>query len=103
MQDIAAEEEQASPAQDESSGSSAFEPWEELEDPHPPEKRVRTLSPEYDHAEELPKRTQCRCKKTHRVMEETSVLAAAHSEKPEAEPTMGPLSPNRSHRRRRDV
>src|SRR6266542_525627 len=61
MQDVAAEEEQAPPAQDESSGSSASEPWEEPEDPHPPEKRVRTLSPEYDHAEELPKRTQCRC------------------------------------------
>ena len=40
MQVIAAEEEQAPPAQDESSGSSASEPWEEPEDPHPPEKRV---------------------------------------------------------------
>src|SRR5438132_4866229 len=38
MQDIVAEEEQAPPAQDKSYGSSASEPWEEPEDPHPPEK-----------------------------------------------------------------
>ena len=38
MQDVAAEEEQASPAQDESSDSSASGEWVEPEDPHPPEK-----------------------------------------------------------------
>ena len=58
MQDVAAEEEQALPAQDESSVSSVSEPWEEPEDPHPLEKRVRSSSPEYDPAEELPKRSQ---------------------------------------------
>src|SRR5438105_2481770 len=44
MKNVAAEEEQAPPAQDESSGSSASEPWEEQEDPHPLEKRVRSSS-----------------------------------------------------------
>src|SRR6266540_2211794 len=80
MQDVAAEEEQAPPAQDESSGSSASKLWEEPKDPHPPEKRVRRSSPDYDPAEELPKTYERRCKKTSRVMEETPVLAAAHSE-----------------------
>ena len=90
MQDIAAEEEQAPPAQDESSISSSSEPWEELEDPHPPEKRVRRSSPDYDPAEDLPKTYECRRKKTRHVMEETTVSAAAHSEEHEAQTTTGP-------------
>ena len=90
MQDVAAEEEQAPAVEDESSSSSASEPWVEPEDPHPPEKWVRSSSPDYDPAEEVSKRSQHRRKKPRRVMEETSVLAAAHSEEPEAEPTMGP-------------
>ena len=55
MQDIAAEEEQPSPAQEESSDSSASGEWDEPEDPHPPEKRVRRSSPDYDPAKERPK------------------------------------------------
>ncbi len=43
MQDVAAEEEQASPAQDESFDSSASGEWVEPEDPHPPEKRARRV------------------------------------------------------------
>src|SRR6266540_4105860 len=46
MEDVVAEEEQASPVQDESSGSSAPGQWEEPEDPHPPEKRPRRSSPD---------------------------------------------------------
>ena len=38
MQDVAAEEEQPSPAQAESFDSSASREWNELKDPHPPEK-----------------------------------------------------------------
>src|SRR5438105_2520274 len=68
MQDVAAEEEQASLAQDESSDSSASGEWVELEDPHPPEKRARRLSPDYDPAEERPKAYKCQRKKTYRVM-----------------------------------
>src|SRR6266540_2915306 len=68
MEDVVAEEEQASPAQDESSGSSAPEQWEEPEDPHPPEKRPRRSSPDYDPAEELPKTYQRRRKRTRRVV-----------------------------------
>src|SRR5438105_9403081 len=75
MQDVAVEEEQASLAQDESSGSSASEQWVEPEDPHPLEKRVRRSSP--DPAEDLPKTYECRRKKIRRVMEETPVSAAA--------------------------
>src|SRR6266508_4443089 len=52
MQDVAVEEEQASPAQDESSDSSASGEWVEPKDPHPPEKRARRSSPDYDPAEE---------------------------------------------------
>ena len=60
MQDVVAEEEQAPPAQDESSGSSSSDRWEEPEDEDRVhvEKRVHILSPEYDPAEELPKRSQ---------------------------------------------
>ena len=60
MQDIAAEKEQPSPTQDESSDSSASGEWDEPEDPHPPEKRVRRSSPNYDPAEEQPKTYECR-------------------------------------------
>ncbi len=60
MQDVAAEEEQPSPAQAESSDSSASGEWNEPEDPHPPEKRVRTSSPDYDPAEDRPKTYQRR-------------------------------------------
>src|SRR5438132_11062491 len=55
MQDVAAEEEQPSLGQDESSDSSASGEWKESEDPHPPEKRVRRSSPNYDHVKERPK------------------------------------------------
>ena len=55
MQDVATEEEQPSPAQDESSDSSASEEWVEPEDPHPPEKRVRRSSPNYNPTKDLPK------------------------------------------------
>ena len=41
MQDVAAEGEQPSPAQAKSSDSSTSGEWNEPEDPHPPEKRVR--------------------------------------------------------------
>src|SRR6266511_2871914 len=54
MEDVVAEKEQASPTQDESSGSSAPGEWEEPEDPHPPEKRPRRSSPDYDPTEEVP-------------------------------------------------
>src|SRR5438105_13734362 len=54
MQDVAAEEEQPLPAQDESSDSSMSGEWKEPEDPHPPEKRVRRSSPDYHPAEDLP-------------------------------------------------
>src|SRR6266540_6069872 len=64
MQDVAAEEEQASLAQDESSDSSASGEWVEPEDPHPPGKRARRLSPDYDPAEELPKTYERQRKKT---------------------------------------
>ena len=57
MQDVVAEEEQVPAIEDESSGSSASEPWVKPEDPHPPEKRVCSSSPEYDPTEELPKRS----------------------------------------------
>src|SRR6266540_1425629 len=87
MQDVAAEEEQASPAQDESSDSSASGEWMEPEDPHPLEKRVHRLSPNYDPAEDLPKTYEHRQKKTRRMMEETPVSAAAHSEEHEAQTT----------------
>ena len=50
MQDVAAEEEQ-----DESSDSSAVSgEWVEPEDPHPPEKRARRSSADYDPTEERP-------------------------------------------------
>src|SRR6266540_3524553 len=52
MEDVVAEEEQASPAQDESSGSSTPEEWDEPEDPHPPEKRPHRSSHDYDPTEE---------------------------------------------------
>src|SRR6266540_6445250 len=52
MQDVAAEEEQPSPGQDESSDSSVSGEWKEPEDPHPPEKRVRRSSPDYDPTKE---------------------------------------------------
>ena len=84
MQDIVAEEEQAPLAQDESSGSSASELWEEPEDPHPPEKRVRRSSPDYDPVEDVPKTYERHHKKTRHVMEETPVSAAAHSEEHKA-------------------
>src|SRR6266508_487074 len=90
MQDVAAEEEEGHAAKDEASDSSASGSWAEPEDPYPPEKRIRRSSPDYDPAEELPKRYQCRRKKTRRVMEETSVSAAAHSAQPESQPTTGP-------------
>src|SRR6266540_7484230 len=91
MQDVAAEEEQPSLAQDEPSDSSASGEWKEPEDPHPPEKRVRTSSPDYDPAEDVPKTYEHRRKRTHRVIEETPVSAAAHSEEHEAQTTMGPF------------
>src|SRR6266542_2775936 len=70
MQDVQAQAEQALPAQDEpegphpdeSSDSSAPGEWEELKDPHPPEKRPRRLSLDYDPAEERPKTNVRRCK-----------------------------------------
>ena len=68
MEDVVAEEEQALPAQDESSGSSAPRQWEEPEDPHPPEKRPRRSSPDDDPTEEVPKTYQCRRKRTRRVV-----------------------------------
>src|SRR6266540_7200202 len=80
MQDVAAEEEQPSLAQAESSDSSASGEWNESKDPHPPEKRVRTSSPDYDPAKDVPKIYERRRKRTRRVMEETPVSAAAHSE-----------------------
>jgi len=55
MQDVAAEEEQPSPAQAESSDSSASGEWNESEDPHPPEKRVHRSSPDYNPVEERSK------------------------------------------------
>ena len=54
MQDVAAQEEEGHAAKDEASGSSASGSWHEPEDPHPPEKRIRRSSPDYDPAEELP-------------------------------------------------
>src|SRR5436190_17629956 len=90
MQDIATEEEQPSPAQDEASASSASGEWKEPEDPHPPEKRIRRSSPDYDPAEDLPKTYERRRKKTRRMMEETPGSAAAHSEEHEAQTTTGP-------------
>src|SRR5438128_1934994 len=90
MEDVVAEEEQASPAQDESSGSSAPGEWEEPEDPHPPEKRPCRSSPDYDPAEEVPKTYQRRRKRTRRVVSKTPVSAAAHSVQPESQPTTGP-------------
>ena len=90
MQVIVAEEGQALPAQDESSGSSESGVWVEPEDPHPPEKWVRSSSPNYDLDEEVLKRSLRRRKKTCRVMEERSVSAAGHSEEPKAEPMEGP-------------
>ena len=77
MQDVAAEEEQ-----DESSDSSATPgEWVEPEDPHPPEKRPRRSSPDYDPAEELPKTYQRRRKRTRRV------VSTGPSE---SQPSMGP-------------
>src|SRR5438128_2836545 len=90
MQDVAAEEEQALLAQDESSGSSASEPWEEPEDPHPPEKRVHRSSPDYDPTEDLPKTYERRRKKTRRMTEDTLVSAAAHNEEHKAQTITGP-------------
>ena len=90
MQDVAAEEEQPSPAQVESSDSSASKEWNEPEDPHPPEKRVRRSSPDYDPAEDRPKTYQHRRKKTRRMMEETPESAATHSEEHEAQTTTDP-------------
>src|SRR6266542_2740004 len=87
MEDVVAEEEQALPAQDESSGSSAPRQWEEPEDPHPPEKRPRRSSPDYDPAEEVPKTYQRRHKRTRRVMDSSM---APHSESQEAQTTTGP-------------
>ena len=89
-QAIAAEEEQALAAKDESSGSSASELWVEPEDPHPPEKRIRRSSPDYDPAEQLPKTYERRHKRTRRVVRKTSVSAAAHSAQPESQPTTAP-------------
>src|SRR5438128_2230445 len=90
MQDVAAGEEQPSPAQYESSDSSASGEWKEPEDPHPPEKRVRRSSPDYDPAEDLPKTYESQRKKTHRMMEETPGSVAAHNEEHEAQTTTGP-------------
>src|SRR6266540_3831606 len=90
MQDVAAKEEEGHAAEDEASGSSASGSWHEPEDPHPPEKRIRRSSPDYDPAEELPKIYECRHKRIHRVVRKTSVSAAAHSAQPESQPTMGP-------------
>src|SRR6266508_1491018 len=73
MQDVAAEEEEGHEAEDEASGSSASGSWDKPEDPHPPEKRIRRSSPDYDLAEELPKRYECRRKRTRHVMDPTSV------------------------------
>src|SRR6266540_2488947 len=87
MEDVVAEEEQVSPAQDESSGSSAPGQWEEPEDPHPPEKRPRRSSPDYDPAEERPKTYVRRRKRTRRVMDSST---APHSESQEAQTTTGP-------------
>ena len=87
MEDVVAEEEQASPAQDESSDSSAPEEWKEPEDPHPPEKRPRRSSPDYDPAEERPKTYVRRRKRTRRVMDSST---APHSESQEAQTTTGP-------------
>ena len=90
MEDVVAEEEQASPAQDESSGSSAPGEWEEPEDPHPPEKRPRRSSPDYDPTEEVSKTYQCRRKRTRRIVSKTPVSAAIHSVQPESQPSTGP-------------
>src|SRR5438105_701781 len=59
MQDVVAEEEQASPAQDELSDSPVPREWEESENPHPPEKRARMSSPDYNLAEERSKTYEC--------------------------------------------
>src|SRR6266498_4582613 len=67
MQDVAAEEEEGHAAEDEASGSSALGLWVDPEDPHPPEKRIRRSSPDYDPAKELPKRYEHRHKRTRRV------------------------------------
>src|SRR6266508_3044350 len=90
MEDVVAEEEQASPAQDESSGSSAPGQWEEPEDPHPPEKLPLRSSPDYDPAEEVPKTYQRRHKRTCRVVSKTPVSAAVHSVQPKSQPSTGP-------------
>ena len=92
MQDVTVEKEQAPPAQDESSGSSSSDSWQEPEDEDRVhvEKRVRTSSPDYDPAEDVPKTYERRWKKTHRVMEETPVSAATHSEEHEPQTTTGP-------------
>src|SRR6266508_6210510 len=95
MEDVVAEEEQASPAQDEpedpnpdeSSDSSAPGEWHEPEDPHPPEKRPRRSSPDYDPAEERSKTYVRQRKKTRRVMDSS---VAPHSESQEAPTTTGP-------------
>src|SRR5438132_10009300 len=79
MEDVVEEEEQASPAQDESSDSSTPGEWEEPEDPHPPEKRPRRSSPDYDPDKELPKTYERRRKRTRRVVSKTPVSVAAHS------------------------
>src|SRR5207237_5965666 len=68
MQDVAAEEEEGHEAEDEASGSSASGSWVKPEDPHPPEKRIHRSSPDYDPAEELPKRYERRHKRARRVV-----------------------------------
>src|SRR5207244_8576397 len=90
MEYVDAEEEQATLAQDESSDSSAPGEWEEPEDPHPPEKRPRRSSPDYDPAEEVPKTYQHRHKRTRRVVSKTPVSAVVHSVQPESQPSTGP-------------
>src|SRR5207244_10213147 len=90
MEYVDAEEEQATLAQDESSGSSAPGEWEEPDDPHPPEKRPRRSSPDYDPAEEVPKIYQCRRQRTRRVVSKTPVSTAVHSVQPESQPSTGP-------------
>src|SRR6266540_1995086 len=75
IQDAQAQAEQALPAQD------------EPEDPHPPEKRARRSSPDYDPSEERPKTYVRRRKRTRRVMDSST---APHSESQEPQTIMGP-------------
>src|SRR5438132_283934 len=90
MQDVAAEEEEGHETEDEASGSSASGSWVEPEDPHTLEKRIHRSRPDYDPVEELPKRYECRHKRTRRVVRKTSVSVAAHSAQLESQSTMAP-------------